>query len=236
MRKIIHRGHERGHADLGWLKANYSFSFAGYYDPSKVHFGMLRVLNDDTIAESMGFDMHPHDNMEIVTIPLKGELAHKDSMGHSSLIYPGEIQVMSAGKGITHSEFNNSKQKKLKLFQIWVFPKVRDIEPRYEQKLFSAEGRKNKFQTVVSPERPDDTIWINQNAWFTLSNPEKGVELEYKIKHSGNGLYLLVIEGNAEVSGEKLGRRDALGVIDAESIVIKATEDSELLLIDIPMV
>lgn len=235
MNKTIHKGDSRGYFDHGWLKTYHTFSFAGYYDPERVRFGLLRVLNDDIIEPGMGFGTHPHDNMEIVTIPLKGELAHKDSMGTKQTIKPGEIQAMSAGSGLTHSEFNNSDTEEINLLQIWVFPKERDIEPRYEQKVFSTEDRKNKFQTVVSPERTNGAMWINQNAYFSLSELDKGKELDYEIKHKGNGAYIFVIEGSIETGGETLNRRDGIGTDEIDEINIKALEDSEILLIDVPM-
>jgi len=235
MKKIFHLANERGHANHGWLNAYHSFSFASWYDESKVHFGLLRVLNDDTIAPGMGFGTHPHDNMEIVTIPLKGVLEHKDSMGNIGQIKPGEIQAMSAGTGVHHSEYNGSKTEETKLFQIWVFPKVKNIAPRYEQIKFNPEDRKNKFQLIVSPEKSDKTMWINQDAFFSLGDFEKGKSIEYSIKHKGNGAYLMVIEGEIEIDGQKLSRRDALGIYDTDKFSLKANSDSEVLMIDVPM-
>ena len=235
MKKIFHPANERGHANHGWLNAYHSFSFASWYDESKVHFGLLRVLNDDTIAPGMGFGTHPHDNMEIVTIPLKGVLEHKDSMGNIGQIKPGEIQAMSAGSGVQHSEYNGSKTEETKLFQIWVFPKVKNIAPRYEQIKFNPEDRKNKFQLIVSPEKSDKTMWINQDAFFSLGDFEKGKSVEYSIKHKGNGVYLMVIEGEMEIDGQKLSRRDAIGIYDTDKFSLKANSDSQILVIDVPM-
>lgn len=195
MKKIFHPANERGHADHGWLNAWHSFSFANWHEASKMHFGLLRVLNDDTIAPAMGFGTHPHDNMEIVTIPLKGVLEHKDSIGNIGQIKPGEIQSMSAGTGVLHSEYNGSKTEETKLFQIWIFPKVKNIVPRYEQKTFSLEGRKNKFQTLVSPEKSSETMWINQDAFFSLGNFEKGKTVDYIMNLKGNGVYIMLVEG-----------------------------------------
>jgi redox-sensitive bicupin YhaK (pirin superfamily) len=235
LNKTIHKADSRGYFDHGWLKTYHTFSFSGYYDPERVRFGLLRVLNDDIIEPGMGFGTHPHDNMEIVTIPLKGELAHKDSMGTKQTIKPGEIQAMSAGSGLTHSEFNNSNSEMINLLQIWVFPKERDIEPRYEQKVFNTENRKNKFQTVVSPGKENGAMWINQDAYFSLANLDKDKELNYKIKLKGNGAYIFVIEGSIETAGEILSRRDGMGIEGIEDISIKALESSEILLIDVPM-
>ena len=235
MNKTIHKADSRGYFDHGWLKTYHTFSFSGYYDSERVRFGLLRVLNDDIIEPGMGFGTHPHDNMEIVTIPLKGELAHKDSMGTKQTIKLGEIQAMSAGSGLTHSEFNNSDSEPINLLQIWVFPRERDIEPRYEQKVFNTEERKNKFQTVVSPEKINGAMWINQDAYFSLANLDKGKDVSYKIKHKGNGAYIFVIEGSVETSGEKLNRRDGIGIEGLEDVKINALENSEILLIDVPM-
>lgn len=236
MKKIIHRAEDRGYADHGWLKTHLSFSFAEYRDMNKVHFGELRVLNDDTIAPSMGFGKHPHDNMEIVTIPLSGEVKHADSMGNQGIIKAGEVQIMSAGKGILHSEFNASPSEFLNLFQIWVFPKVRNIEPRYDQKAFSAGGRQGKFQVLVSPDKIDGSMWVNQDVWFVRGDFAKGAEVSYAPKLKGNGLYLMVITGEAEVAGETLKKRDAIGLWELDKADIKMNSDSELLIIDVPMV
>ena len=235
MKKILYPANERGHANHGWLNAYHSFSFASWYDEKKVHFGLLRVLNDDTIAPGMGFGTHPHDNMEIVTIPFQGILEHKDSMGNIGQIKPGEIQAMSAGSGITHSEYNGSKTEETKLFQIWVFPKVKNIAPRYDQRKFNIEDRKNKFQTIVSPEKSEAIMWINQDAYFSLGNFEKGKSIDYSIQHKGNGAYIMVIEGEVEIEGEKLSRRDAVGIYDMEKISIKSISNAEILVIDVPM-
>jgi redox-sensitive bicupin YhaK (pirin superfamily) len=236
MKTIYYKAAERGHANHGWLDAWHSFSFAGFHDPAKVHFGALRVLNDDMIIGGRGFGMHPHDNMEIVTIPLSGDLEHADSMGNVGAIGKGEVQVMSAGTGIYHSERNKNIDKALKLLQIWVFPKLRDIEPRYDQRSFPVEGRQNQFQTLVSPLGSDDGgMGMNQDAWFSLTHLEESKEISYTPKLSTNGIYAFVIEGEAEINGQVLGRRDALGISETNEIVIKANKDSEILLIDVPM-
>lgn len=235
MKKIIHRAHDRGIQDHGWLRAAHSFSFANYHDSSKMHFGLLRVLNDDIVSPGMGFGTHGHDNMEIVTIPLKGSLAHKDSLGSIGNISSGEVQIMSAGSGIQHSEFNGSTTEEVNLLQIWVFPKQRNIEPRYDQKKYDLEGNHNSFLTLVSPEEKEGVMWINQDAVFSIGMFDKGTVVRYDIKYPGNGAYVFIIEGEAEIDGTELGQRDALGIYDTENIVLNATEDSKILIIEIPM-
>ncbi|RFS17119.1 pirin family protein [Emticicia sp. C21] len=236
MRTIYYKADERGHANHGWLDAWHSFSFAGFQNPEKIHFGALRVLNDDMIIGGRGFGMHPHDNMEIVTIPLSGDLEHADSMGNKGAIGKGEVQVMSAGTGIYHSERNKNIDRALRLLQIWVFPKLKDIQPRYDQKAFSIKGRKNQLQTIVSPlGSKDGGMGMNQDAWFSLTDLDQNKELTYTPKLSTNGVYAFVIEGEAEINGQLLGRRDALGISETDEILIKANTDSEILLIDVPM-
>lgn len=235
MKKIIHLAKDRGFADHGWLKAAHSFSFAQYYDPAKVHFGLLRVLNDDIVAPAMGFGMHGHDNMEIVTIPLRGSLAHRDSLGSEGTITPGEVQIMSAGSGIRHSEFNGSATEEVNLLQIWVFPKERNIQPRYDQKQFDTGKAHNRFQLLVSPDEAEGALWINQDAVFALGNFDAGSSFEYAIKHPGNGAYVFVIEGSIELDGSTLGRRDAVGVYDTASVGFQTKENSKVLVIEVPM-
>ncbi|MCI0472619.1 MAG: pirin family protein [Ignavibacteria bacterium] len=235
MKTTIHRADSRGYADHGWLKATHTFSFASYYDPSRTRFGLLRVLNDDVVESGMGFGTHPHDNMEIVTIPIEGELAHKDSMGHEEVIRPGEVQNMSAGKGITHSEYNASREKQVNLLQVWVFPKEKDIEPRFDQKVFSEEGKQNRFQVVVSPVKSDETLWINQDSVFALAKISKGNEVRYDRMFKDNGVYLFVIDGSVNVWGETLGKRDGAGLEGSDEIIVKANEDSYVLAIEVPM-
>lgn len=235
MIKTIHRAESRGHADHGWLNAHHSFSFAGYYNPEKIRFGLLRVLNDDIVQPAMGFGTHPHDNMEIVTIPLKGELAHKDSTGSKGVIKPGEIQIMSAGSGLTHSEFNNSETELVNLLQIWVFPKVKNIQPRYDQKFFPPESRLNRILNVVSPEENNGALWINQDAYFSLLTLEEGKSEKYLVNRKGNGVYIFLIDGELNAEGEVLKRRDAIGIEDAESINVTALTKSEVLFIEVPM-
>lgn len=232
MKTIIHRAAERGQVNHGWLNANHSFSFASYYDPQKEQFGALRVLNDDYIKAGHGFGMHPHNNMEIVTIPLKGALKHKDSSGGEGVIRTGDVQIMSAGKGIMHSEFATPEED-VNLFQIWVFPKERNIEPRYDQRTFNASERENKWQIVVSPDKQHNALWINQDAYFSLGNFTDTIN--YSIQKSGNGVYLMVIEGEVEIDGKLLSNRDAIGVTDATEIQLKVLQPSKVVVIEIPM-
>jgi quercetin 2,3-dioxygenase len=235
MNPIIHKANARGHANHGWLDAWHSFSFAGYHDPAKVHFGALRVLNDDTVAGGMGFGTHPHDNMEIITIPLNGQLEHKDSMGNTGIISKGEVQVMSAGSGIQHSEYNHNANEPVSLFQIWVFPNQKNVTPRYDQKTFDFDGLKNSFLTIVSPMGSDEGLNINQNAWFSIGKLDKAATHTYNLQDTKNGVYVLLINGEASINGEKLYRRDAIGVTETDAIEITADSDSELLLLEVPM-
>ncbi len=235
MKTIYHKASERGHANHGWLNAHHSFSFANYYDPAKVHFGLLRVLNDDIVAPGMGFGTHPHDNMEIVTIPLSGTLEHKDSMGNIGVIRPNEIQAMSAGSGLMHSEYNHSKTEEINLLQIWVFPKEKNIEPRYEQRVFTEEDKNGKFKTIVAPVKSDDIMWINQDAYFSLGKFKAETSVNYSIQHKGNGAYIFIISGEVSIAGQLLGKRDAIGVWETENISLSANSDAEILVIDVPM-
>lgn len=233
--KILHKANTRGYADHGWLKSHHTFSFANYYNPERVHFGMLRVLNDDTVAGGSGFGTHPHDNMEIITIPLKGALAHKDSMGNSAVIQHGEVQVMSAGSGITHSEFNAHETDPVELLQIWVFSNKKEVTPRYDQIQLDLNARHNKLQQILSPNPNDEGVWIYQEAWFHLSNMDKGVQLEYQLKKEGNGVYAFVIKGDLKIDDEMLNERDGLGVWDVNRLTLEAQSEVEVLLMEIPM-
>ncbi|MDR6941997.1 pirin family protein [Mucilaginibacter pocheonensis] len=235
MKTIFYPENKRGKNDIGWLKANFSFSFASYHDPEKVHFGALRVLNDDTIAAGAGFGSHPHDNMEIVTIPLEGALEHKDSMGNTGVINAGEVQVMSAGTGIYHSEYNASHTKEAKTLQIWLFPKERNIQPRYDQKSFKEAFKLNQLTTLISPVKSADTLWLNQDATFSIGDFEAGKQVSYDIKTTGNGAYVFVIEGSVKINSTVLNKRDALGVYDTSSFNIEADQLSRFLIIDVPM-
>lgn len=232
---ILHKANTRGHADHGWLNAFHSFSFASWYNPERVQFGVLRVLNDDAVAAGMGFGTHPHDNMEIITIPLEGDLAHKDSMGNAATIKTGDVQVMSAGTGIQHSEFNPNKDQQTKLFQIWLFPKYRNVEPRYQQITIDITKQKNNFSQILSPNADDEGVWIYQDAWFYLADFEKDFSKVYQIKKEGNGMYVFVISGTISVDGQGLEMRDGLGITDFKTLEITATSDSKFLLMEIPM-
>lgn len=234
MKTVFHPADQRGHANHGWLDAHHSFSFASWYDPSKIHFGALRVLNDDKIAGGMGFGTHPHDNMEIITIPLVGALKHRDSMWNEATITAGEIQVMSAGTGIQHSEFNATNGE-LNLFQIWVFPNKKNVTPRYDQQLLDTAKMKNSFAQILSPNPDDDGVWIHQNAWFHLGEFEQGKTANYALKANNNGVYVFVVEGQITVNGQQLNKRDALGVWDTTDCDIVFNEDSKVLLLDVPM-
>ncbi len=235
MKTILFPAAERGTADYGWLKPNYYFSFAQYHDNQKVHFGLLRVLNDDFIAGGGGFPTHPHDNMEIITIPFTGAIKHKDSTGGQGIIKAGDVQIMSAGTGVEHSEANASTTDPVTLFQIWVFPKERNISPRYNQKNFDASAREDKWQVVVSPTATDNALWINQNARLSLASLSSGKSLSYSNAFIGNGVFLVVIKGAIKVSEQQLGKRDALGIYETEQFTIEASADSELLAIEVPM-
>jgi redox-sensitive bicupin YhaK (pirin superfamily) len=235
MKTLLFKAADRGTADYGWLKPNYYFSFAQYHHPAKVHFGLLRVLNDDFIGGGGAFPTHPHDNMEIVTIPFTGALKHKDSTGGEGIIQAGDIQIMSAGSGVQHSEANASATDPVTLFQVWIFPKERNIKPRYDQKTFDIAERANQWQTVVSPIAADHALWINQDARFSLTNLAAGKEIGYTTAFKNNGVFLVVINGSAEVNGQQLHKRDALGISEIEKFSVIASEDAELLAIEIPM-
>jgi hypothetical protein len=232
---VLHKADTRGHADHGWLNAYHSFSFASWYNPERVQFGALRVLNDDTVAAGMGFGTHPHDNMEIITIPLEGDLAHKDSMGNTEVIRNGDVQVMSAGTGVKHSEFNPNKDQRTKLLQIWVFPNQQNVEPRYQQITLNPEERNNKLHQILSPNAEDAGVWIHQYAWFHLAKFDKEVTTTYILKKEGNGVYAFILSGNVTINGQELETRDGLGIWDINSLDIKATSDAEFLLMEIPM-
>lgn len=235
MEKIEYKADERGYANHGWLEARHSFSFAGWYDPDKINFGVLRVLNDDKVAPKMGFGQHPHDNMEIITIPLEGEIKHQDSMGNSSIIKAGEIQVMSAGSGVMHSEFNPSKDVPLKLFQIWIFPNKHNVEPRYDQFKMDVTAMQNNFLQLVSPNQDDEGTWIHQNAYIHMAIIEEEKTLTYTLKDPNNGVYLMVVEGKTEIADSTLNDRDALGVWDTKSVTLKALTNSRILAIEVPL-
>ena len=236
MKTVFHSEASRGHANHGWLNAKHSFSFASWQNSERIHFGALRVLNDDIVAPSMGFGKHPHDNMEIITIPLKGALKHQDSMGNSSIIEVGEVQVMSAGTGVQHSEVNAKHDEAINLFQIWIFPNKQNVSPRYDQIRYDEEALNNNFLQVVSPNPDDAGTWIQQQAWIHLSQIEEGTHLTYDLKKSGNGVYILNIDGAFEIAEQTLNNRDAIGIWETESVTIHANKSGRLLLIEVPMI
>ncbi|MDH2998313.1 hypothetical protein A1D22_01465 [Pasteurellaceae bacterium LFhippo2] len=235
MKTIYHSAESRGNADHGWLKSRHTFSFASYYDPSRIHFGALRVINDDSVEGGYGFGKHPHDNMEIISIPLSGDLAHQDSMGNGSIIRHGDIQVMSAGTGVTHSEMNPNKDTPVKFLQIWVFPNKKNVEPRYQQISIKDQAKPNDFQQILSPNADDEGVWIHQDAWFSLANFSKETAKTYRLHKQGNGVYAFVIKGSATIASKELNQRDGLGVWDTEYFEITATNDAEILLMEVPM-
>ncbi len=236
MKTILHKASDRGHANHGWLNSHHSFSFANFYDPDKIHFGALRVLNDDIVQGGMGFGTHPHDNMEIISIPLSGDLEHKDSMGNTGVIRQNDVQIMSAGTGIHHSEYNKNSDKLVNFLQIWVFPKKRNIKPRYDQKTLNAEDRLNKLQVIVSPEgSSDDSVKINQDAWFNLGTLNKGTKVNYHLHDKSHGVYVFVIDGDVTVNGQVLNKKDGLGISETEALSITADNNSEVLLMEVPM-
>lgn len=233
---IIHKSETRGRANHGWLDTRHTFSFADYHDPERLRFGVLRVLNDDIVSPGMGFGKHPHDNMEIISIPLEGDLEHKDSMGNVTVINHGDIQVMSAGTGIYHSEYNKNKDKEVKFLQIWIFPDKKNVTPRYDQITLNTEDRLNRLQQVVSPNPDDEGVWIYQNAWFHLGKFDNGVASEYEIKRKGNGVYAFVIKGSFSIEGKTLNERDGMGIWDTDKInLVAESQDAEVLLMDVPM-
>lgn len=235
MKKIVHRADSRGKADFGWLKANYYFSFANYYDPSRIHFGMLRVVNDDYVDGGMGFSPHPHNDMEIITIPHSGKIAHKDSTGANGIISAGEVQVMSAGSGVTHSEFNASEKDPLTLFQIWIFPNARGLQPRYDQKKFDESGRKDEFQLLVSNDGRNNSLMIHQDAFLSMIELRSGERRRYSNYMDKNGVYLIVVEGSIQLDGELLVKRDAIGISEAKEFEFESSSDCKLLFIEVPM-
>lgn len=232
---VLHKAATRGHANHGWLNSYHSFSFANYYNPERMHFGALRVLNDDTVNGGMGFGTHPHDNMEIISIPLEGDLEHKDSMGTTAVIKKGDVQVMSAGTGIYHSEYNKNKGEAVKFLQIWVYPNKKNVTPRYGQVTLNVEDRHNKLQQIVSPNADGEGVWINQDAWFSMGNIDKNAEVKYNFNKEGNGVYAFVLKGDVTVNGQQLNTRDGFGIWDVKELDIKAGSDAEILLMEVPM-
>jgi len=237
MKTIIHKSDSRGFANHGWLKSHHTFSFASYQNPERMSFGALRVLNDDIVQPKMGFGTHPHQNMEIISIPLKGALSHKDSMGNKRAIEVGEVQVMSAGTGLTHSEFNDSKTDEVNFLQLWIMPQELGVKPNYEQRNFSSEGKQNQLQTLVAPldKLEDNALPINQQAYIYKSNLEAENTISLNVKSTSNGFYIFVVEGEIEVANTTLDKRDAIGVSETEVLEIKANTNSELIIVEVPM-
>ncbi|NRB50020.1 MAG: pirin family protein [Saprospiraceae bacterium] len=235
MKTVLHKAKTRGHANHGWLDSHHTFSFANYYNPDRMHFGVLRVLNDDVVAGGRGFGTHPHDNMEIISIPLEGDLEHKDSMGNTAVIKSGDVQAMSAGTGVYHSEYNKQSDKEVRFLQIWVFPNKKNVEPRYDQITLDKGQLKNNFKQILSPNANDDGVWIHQNAWFHMGELEKGTETNYDIRDRNNGVYAFVLEGEVSINGQSLEKRDGFGVWDTDKISIKADANAKVLLMDVPM-
>jgi quercetin 2,3-dioxygenase len=235
MKTILHKAETRGHANHGWLDSHHTFSFADYYDPQRVHFGALRVLNDDRVAAGKGFGQHPHDNMEIVSIPLFGDLEHKDSMGNVAVIRKGEIQVMSAGTGIFHSEYNRNADKETQFLQIWVIPNKRNVTPRYDQISITDIAKEDELYQILSPSPDDQGVWIHQQAWFHLGELSEGWTGSYKLKGEDTGVYFFVLEGEVTVAGQKLSKRDGLGVSETSEIEITANSEAQLLIMEVAM-
>lgn len=235
MKTVLHKANTRGHANHGWLDSHHSFSFANYYNPERMHFGVLRVLNDDIVAAGRGFGTHPHDNMEIISIPLEGDLEHKDSMGNTAVIKAGDVQVMSAGTGVYHSEYNKQADQEVRFLQIWVFPNKKNVEPRYDQITLEKDQIKNQFRQILSPNMDDEGVWIHQNAWFHLGDLEEGTKSSYKIKDANNGVYVFVLEGELTVDGQRLEKRDGFGIWDTNEISIEASKEAKVLLMEVPM-
>jgi len=233
---IIHKSETRGNADHGWLKSKHTFSFANYYNPDRMNFGVLRVLNDDVVAAGMGFGKHPHENMEIISIPLEGDLEHKDSMNNETLIKCGDIQVMSAGTGIYHSEYNKNKDKLVKFLQIWIFPNKKNVTPRYDQITLNLNDRNNKLQQILSPNKDDEGVWIYQNAWFFMGKFDNEFTTKYKTKNIENGVYIFILNGNLLINNNEVNMRDGIGFTNTENIEIKAlSQDAEILIMEVPM-
>lgn len=235
MKSVLHKANTRGHVNHGWLDSNHTFSFANYYNPQRMNFGVLRVLNDDRVMAGRGFGTHPHDNMEIISIPLDGDLEHKDSMGNVAVIKKGDVQLMSAGTGIFHSEYNKNSDKEVKFLQIWLFPNKRDVNPRYDQISLNNEEMNDNLMQILSPNQDDEGVWIHQNAWFHMGNLSKGKSVEYKIKDSRNGVYAFIIDGDVSIEGQELNRRDGYGVWDTDKINIDAISNARVLLMEVPM-
>lgn len=235
MNRVIHKADTRGKANHGWLNSHHTFSFGNYQNSERMNFGALRVLNDDIVKGGMGFRTHQHHNMEIISIPLEGDLEHKDSMGNVTVIREGDVQIMSAGNGVSHSEFNKNKDKEVKFLQIWVFPKTKNTQPRYDQISIRDILKENEFYQVLSPYKEDQGVWLNQDAWFHIGKFTKGNLDEYKIRKEGNGVYAFVLDGEVEINNEKLSKRDGYGIWDIKSLKLTALENARVLLMEVPM-
>lgn len=235
MKSVLHKAATRGHANHGWLDTHHTFSFANYYNPERMHFGVLRVLNDDSVAAGRGFGTHPHDNMEIISIPLEGDLQHKDSMGNVAVIKQGDVQVMSAGTGVYHSEYNKNADAPVRFLQIWMFPNTRNVQPRYDQITIPDQTVRNEWIQILSPSAEDAGVWVHQNAWFHIGNLDAGASLDYALKATGNGVYAFVIEGSVHIGDQALERRDGFGVWDTDRFTVTADTDARILLMDVPM-
>jgi redox-sensitive bicupin YhaK (pirin superfamily) len=235
MKTTLHKANSRGNANHGWLQSYHTFSFANYYNPERMNFGVLRVLNDDTVQAGMGFGTHPHRDMEIISIPLEGDLEHKDSMGNTTVIKNGDIQVMSAGTGVQHSEYNKNRDSLVKFLQIWVIPNKQGVTPRYDQITLNPADRKNKLQQILSPKPEDAGVWIHQNAWFLIGDLEAGFKTIYNLHKKGNGVYAFLLSGKMNIAGQELETRDGFGIWDTDSFEISATENSEVLFMEVPM-
>ena len=235
MKTVFHKASTRGHANHGWLDSHHTFSFANYFNPERMNFGVLRVLNDDVVDGGKGFGRHPHDNMEIISIPLEGDLEHQDSMGNKAIIKEGDVQVMSAGTGIFHSEYNKNKDSQVKFLQIWVFPNKKNVEPRYDQIAVRDIEKANSFYQILSPSPEDDGVWVHQNAWFHLGKFSEDKEEKYVMRDPNNGLYVFVLEGEAQIGDQKLEKRDGFGIWDTQEVTISAKKGAKILLMDVPM-
>jgi hypothetical protein len=232
---VLHKAHTRGLADHGWLQSHHSFSFASYFNPDRMHFGMLRVLNDDRVAAGGGFGTHPHDNMEIISIPLAGDLEHKDNMGNTAIIRHGDVQVMSAGTGIYHSEYNRNKDQEVKFLQVWVFPNKKNVTPRYDQISVDLAKNHNSLQQILSPSPDDAGVWIHQDAWFHMGNLDSGKKITYDLRKKGNGVYVFVLSGDITVADQPLSTRDGFGIWDTDTVDFQATSKAEILVMEVPM-
>lgn len=234
-KSILHKANTRGHANHGWLDSHHTFSFANYYNPDRMNFGVLRVLNDDVVQGGKGFGTHPHDNMEIISIPLQGDLEHKDSIGNTAVIRQGDVQVMSAGTGVYHSEYNKHAEEEVRFLQIWMFPNAKNVTPRYDQITLEANKGINEFQQILSPNPNDEGVWVHQNAWFSMGSFDSGSENTYEVKDSSNGVYAFVLDGEVNIEGQDLEKRDGLGIWDTEAVTVKAIKDAKVLLMEVPM-